>query len=154
MSFKHGEANPSNETYTAWKNMKQRCLNQNNPAFKNYGGRGISFAPDWNDFTVFLKDMGYRPAGLTLERIDNERGYYKENCKWATLEEQSQNRRAPKTGKLQQKGITKDKRGFRVRVTEQGRRQSLGVYSSLTEALEVRDNFKKAPHGTQFPRLD
>lgn len=80
--------------YYAWLNMKARCNNFNNPAYKNYGGRGITYTASWETFPIFLADMGVCPnAELTLERVDNSRGYNKLNCYWATRTEQAYNRR-------------------------------------------------------------
>lgn len=83
-------------TYHTWMGMKNRCLNENQPAFKNYGERGISICEEWMEFDGFLADMGERPDGHTLERIDNSKGYSKDNCTWATCEQQSRNTRQNK----------------------------------------------------------
>jgi hypothetical protein len=73
--------------------MLQRCENKNASNFHNYGGRGIVVSSDWHDFTVFLKDMGDRPLGMTLKRKNPNGNYCKENCKWATHKEQRHNKR-------------------------------------------------------------
>ena len=82
--------------YQCWADMKARCLNEKNTNFLNYGGRGITVSKDWFYFTKFYKDMGSRPNGLTLERIDNEKGYSKENCMWADRTAQNRNKRGCK----------------------------------------------------------
>ena len=79
--------------YRAWKNAKTRCLNPNRDSWKYYGGRGISICKEWSDdFAAFFRDMGRCPPGLTLERIDNNKGYEPGNCKWATMAEQNNNK--------------------------------------------------------------
>lgn len=78
-------------TYFTWANMLQRCLNPNAKSFKRYGGRGISVCEKWMTFGGFFEDMGVRPAGLTLERKNNSKGYFKSNCRWATRSEQMNN---------------------------------------------------------------
>lgn len=80
--------------YTSWRSMKLRCLNKNAPAYSRYGGIGIKICKQWiNSFETFYKDMGPRPIGKSLERINNKKGYYPNNCKWATRKEQQNNTR-------------------------------------------------------------
>lgn len=80
-------------TYSTWSNMKTRCSNPNSDRYKFYGARGIKVCRRWLNFENFYADMGARPEGKTLDRIDNGRGYCKSNCRWATPKEQCRNRR-------------------------------------------------------------
>lgn len=89
---KHGYAHSL--TYQAWRDMRGRCNNPNFKSYPNYGGRGITVCPEWDaSFEAFLADMGDCPAGLTLERRDNEFGYFKQNCFWASMATQQRNKR-------------------------------------------------------------
>lgn len=80
-------------TWVIWMGIKARCLNPKNRAFKNYGGRGITVCDKWLKFEGFFEDMGVRPEGLQIDRIDNDKGYYKENCAWVTPTQSIRNRR-------------------------------------------------------------
>ena len=73
--------------------MKARCTNPKTQQWKDYGGRGIIFAPQWDRFDAFLADMGECPVGLTLDRIDNDKGYGPDNCRWTNYKTQFRNRR-------------------------------------------------------------
>ena len=77
----------------SWVGMRRRCLSPRNQDFPKYGGRGISICAEWGDFTVFLKDMGPRPLGRSLDRINNDGNYEPGNCRWATPREQARNTR-------------------------------------------------------------
>lgn len=90
-----GPRNPyyKTPTYTAWDSMLQRCTNENQKHYNNYGGRGIGVCDRWLLFKNFIEDMGLRPFGLSLDRIDNSKGYYKENCRWADKKTQQRNMR-------------------------------------------------------------
>jgi hypothetical protein len=94
-STKHGHARKGHPTATwhTWQSMKRRCLNPKRNDFYLYGGRGIAVCERWMEFENFLDDMGEKPNGLSLGRIDNSGNYCPENCEWQTSEEQGSNKR-------------------------------------------------------------
>jgi hypothetical protein len=80
-------------TFKSWHSMLQRCDNPNRKGYKHWGGRGITVCERWRKFENFLADMGERPPGLSIDRIDNDRGYFPGNCRWATRSQQNSNQR-------------------------------------------------------------
>jgi hypothetical protein len=94
--IKHGHKAKGHHSgaYVAWKGMKTRTTNSKSTGYHNYGGRGITIEdPRWFKFENFLEDMGERPEGMQLDRIDNNRGYCKDNCRWVTHQDNSRNKR-------------------------------------------------------------
>lgn len=101
VNVKHGHSRQicgiTTRTYRSWQHMKDRCYNESCSRYADYGGRGISVCDEWiNSFEAFLRDMGEAPHGLQIDRIDNDGNYCKENCRWATAKENSNNRRKAK----------------------------------------------------------
>ncbi|PZR92039.1 MAG: hypothetical protein DI537_14535 [Stutzerimonas stutzeri] len=121
----HGKTNTA--TYRIWRGMIQRCRNPKSKDYANYGGRGIKVCDRWVDsFEAFLEDMGERPAGLQIERDDNDGHYEPANCRWATIIEQSRNKRSNRliahAGKTQtikqwahELGVSHQAIGYRLR---------------------------------------
>lgn len=99
---KHGKTRTP--THTSWCCMNMRCKNPNYPGYSYYGGRGIGICDEWSDFNSFVADMGERPAGASLERVDVNGNYNKGNCKWASAKEQANNRR--NTARVEYNGAT------------------------------------------------
>ena len=92
----HGQTRT--KTYDVWHNMIQRCTNPKHKYYKHYGGRGIKVCKRWMKFENFLEDMGKIPEGYSIDRINNNKGYKKSNCKWSTKKEQSRNTRRNRSG--------------------------------------------------------
>jgi len=126
MNYKHGHAAGGSvtTTYRIWENMLHRCRHD-----PEYHGRGISFDPRWANFQAFLVDMGERPEGLTLDRIDNDGPYCKTNCRWTTYSEQNRNQRPRRE---------RTKRHGNARLTEA---EVLSIRSDLRSGAEIGADF-------------
>jgi len=91
MAIKHGQT--YTPTYRSWEAMKYRCNRESYSLYREYGGRGITYCERWEKFENFFADMGHRPAGKTLDRIDTDGNYEPSNCRWADASTQRRNRR-------------------------------------------------------------
>ncbi len=131
-NYKHGMARTS--TYVCWQDMKNRCYNPNVKAYKHYGGRGITVCDRWldseNGFINFLNDMGEKPKGLSIDRIDVNGNYEPSNCRWATASQQSINKRP----KHQYLGIRKRCGSYEVSCCH----KYIGTFKTLEEAIYHR----------------
>lgn len=127
---KHGRSQAP--IYRVWSHMLGRCRNPNDKGFKHYGARGIAVCERWLDFEAFAADMGDPPPGLSLDRIDNNKGYSPDNCRWADAFTQSNNRRCC---------FRVDCRGEVITITELARRE--GVNPRLLRARAWRSGKKR-----------
>lgn len=126
--------------YCTWANMLARCFDLNKPNYKDYGGRGITVCERWHHFKNFVNDMGPKPSKLhSLDRIDNDKGYSFENCRWATRTEQNKNKRVYRTSRTGVSGIRFREDKYQVRVTINNTRKSIGNFNTLQEALDARE---------------
>ena len=133
--MKHGMS--KSKIYRVWIYMRKRCQNSNDTQFRFYGGRGISVCDRWaNSFEEFHKDMGDIPIGMTLERVDNDGNYFKDNCVWATRLEQSRNRRIPKRNTSGIRGVcwAKSSNKWQAALSLNSKLKYLGQYMDKKDA--------------------
>jgi hypothetical protein len=135
---KHGM--DGTKTYKTWISMRNRCKNKKNKRFDDYGGRGISVCDEWSEFSIFLADMGEKPEGMSIDRIDNDKGYSPENCRWATPKEQARNRRS--TIMIEHKGevLFIDDFAAEIGLSESGaRKRVLRVYKKNSNGVFIKE---------------
>jgi hypothetical protein len=127
--------------YKTWSNMLSRCHDPNQTGYENYGGRGITVCEEWHHFKNFARDMGSKSSELSIERIDNSKGYSKENCKWDTRSNQCVNRRIFKNNTSGYRGVVKTKSGYNSRFDYEGQRYLIGWFKTKEEADANRKIF-------------
>ncbi len=129
--------------YSAWKNMKGRCLGYQKKQKRDYAGRGITFCKRWQSFEAFLKDMGEPPDRMTLDRKNNEGNYTPRNCRWATRSQQQLNQRPIRANnKSGHKGVCFDTRAGKWLVTFRGRRG--GHFIDINKAIAKRKEMERS----------
>lgn len=126
--------------YPVWAGMKTRCSNTNAPGYRKYGARGITYCEEWEHFANFCRDMGVRPSPHhTLDRIDNGKGYFPGNCRWATRTQQCLNRNRFANNSTGVTGVVEKRGRYVARYNEGGKRYTLsGSFSSVEEAAQAR----------------
>jgi len=138
-----------------WKNIRGRCNNPRDQRYSDYGGRGITICPQWNDFEQFLTDVGKRPSpNHSLERIHNDKGYSPENCKWATRHEQNNNKRSNRSITFQGRTQNLEQWVQELRISKHVFYRALLLGASNADALAfaVERKGKNTPIHS-FPRL-
>lgn len=128
----------------SWARMKERCNNKNLPNYSSYGGRGITYDPKWETFRGFYEDMGKCPKWFSLDRIDNDGNYCKENCRWATRTQQNNNQRTRVDNTSRIPGVAKDGEKWRARGTRDGERIHLYKGYDFFEACCARKSWENS----------
>lgn len=145
----HNSGRKSSKTRNSWRGMKERCTNPKNSHYLFYGARGIGFPDEWAKFENFLADMGERPEGMTLERIDVNLSYSKENCKWDTLSNQAYNITLRKDNPSGKTGVRPSRNGekWNAYIRKENKSYFLGSFSTFEEAIEVREKAELEMYG-------
>jgi hypothetical protein len=133
----HGKT--GSPVYHAWLAMIARCTNPNNPSYKNYGARGITIDPRWLTFENFYEDMGDPPQGTSIDRIENDEGYFSGNCQWSTRSQQNANRRG--YGHSSFKGVYwhPQRKKWSARVND----KHIGLFVTEEEAAQAVAEYKE-----------
>lgn len=135
--------------FEAYRGMIRRCTNPSIKGYPEYGGRGIKVCEEWlSSFESFYKDMGKRPTDSSLDRIDNNGNYCKENCRWASRDLQSFNTRKQKNNTSGRTGVDLLKNGkFRARICINSRWVGLGYFDRFDDAVAAREKAEVAKYG-------
>lgn len=145
MTITHRLYKYNDPTYYTWVRMRSRCLSKRDKDYENWGGRGITICKEWTEYAVFLKEMGMKPSKKhSLGRIDNDKGYSKENCRWETQLQQHNNKRSSSflefDGRKQTKaqwarefGMNRDTLGWRLKL-------GWSISEALTEKVRIYKN--------------
>jgi hypothetical protein len=120
-------------TYTSWKSMKSRCKGQGEKQKREYKDKGIMFCKRWNNFNNFISDMGIKPDGMELDRIDNSKGYCKENCRWITKSHNISNKTFKRKKGLP-RGVHVSNKKYQAMIKIDGKNKSLGVFTTPEKA--------------------
>lgn len=149
-NYKHGLKHTP--TYRTWGYMRERCKKKNHPSYPRYGGAGVTVCGEWDkSFLSFIRDMGMKPPHMSLDRIDNAKGYSKDNCRWATPAQQSQNRGPFKSNckkASKYKGVYKTRQGnWQVKIFCNKKQIVIGTFEDELEAAHAYNVAAKKHHG-------
>lgn len=136
-------------TYACWSDMRRRCYNPDNTSFEDYGGRGIAVCERWrNDYDAFVDDMGFRPEGTTIDRIDNDGDYAPGNCRWATVSTQARNKRS---NIYHRQDIIETDLAAAANINLRTLRSRIAAWGDVDEALTrpVAIKALQSPHGSR-----
>lgn len=147
----HHAGGKKTRAYRIWDGIVQRCTNPNNKAFSNYGGRGIAIDDAWLVFNNFLSDMGIPPENASIERIDNDSGYNKSNCKWASKTEQQRNRRTNNRITYNGESLCLVEWAERFNISDQRIRSRLNLGWTFEEAVGIVSRVSKQRTGLVRP---
>lgn len=138
--------------YYIYRQMMRRCYVKSDPRYHNYGGRGIVVCDSWRGkggFDIFLGDIGKRPPGMWLDRIDNNGIYSKNNCRWSTPSVQAANKRPQSVNRGIR--ISKSKKYY-MHISKDYKRYSAGPFDTIDEAIVVRKSYEIYLYGFHFDR--
>ena len=126
--------------HDVWRQMKNRCKNKSHTSYHRYGGRGISICERWHKFESFFKDMRRKPTPEhSIDRIDNDKGYFPENCRWATRTEQSRNKSMSQFNKSGVCGVYKHKCGkWAASIGVNRKNIHIGLFKDIADAEKAR----------------
>ncbi len=144
ISTKHGDARDGkwSGTYTSWVGMIDRCESVNNASYDYYGGRGITVCEGWLSYEQFKLDMGERPDGTSIDRINTNKGYCKDNCRWTDRTTQSFNTRIRVDNKSGVPGVwwSEARKKWHVKISKGNKKIHVGSFASIEDAIEARIN--------------